>query len=421
MSLPTKNRKPHPRPGARHGLSRRAVQGSQVEKSGNWYVVRLYKDVEGQKRGKCVHERVCPVAGPGYLDRYERERRAEEIIADSGVRRGGKRHAGLTFKEQTKVWLKHVQTRRRRRYRSKTIRSVHSALSNWILPELGHLQLYETTKYPVMKTLVAKMTAGGLSSQSVNSYFRMAAAIVAFADDADGNPLYTREWDPNRLDLPLIENAKRRRPWISAEIMTELARAKNHKYRMLFILAASTGCRIGELMGLEIKDVLDDFTTIRITQQAQDSRLTTDLKSVNAFRSVDLCPQVATLLRKFVGRRTVGLVFPNIRGRPLNQTNIRRTVIHPVLKRRGLPVGGFQIFRRFRMTWLRENSVHPDIERYWFGHANHSVGDDYSTLNRNIRFRKKIAERIGVGFDLPRSVSPLEVTGMAGRQWRRSP
>jgi integrase len=31
------------------------------------------------------------------------------------------------------------------------------------------------------------------------------------------------------------------------------------------ILAASAGCRIGELLGLEIKDLLDDFTTVRIT------------------------------------------------------------------------------------------------------------------------------------------------------------
>jgi integrase len=40
------------------------------------------------------------------------------------------------------------------------------------------------------------------------------------------------------------------------------------------ILAASAGCRIGELLGLEIKDLLDDFTTVRIIQQAKGKRLT---------------------------------------------------------------------------------------------------------------------------------------------------
>jgi len=46
--------------------------------------------------------------------------------------------------------------------------------------------------------------------------------------------------------------------------MTEVARVKSPKYRMLLILAASAGCRIGELLGLEIKGLLDDFTTVRI-------------------------------------------------------------------------------------------------------------------------------------------------------------
>jgi hypothetical protein len=57
------------------------------------------------------------------------------------------------------------------------------------------------------------------------------------------------------------------------------------------------------------------------------------------------------------------------------------------------------------MTWLRENSVPADIERFWLGHANRTVGDDYSMLKKNVQFRKKIADRIGVGFELPDSIS----------------
>jgi len=57
------------------------------------------------------------------------------------------------------------------------------------------------------------------------------------------------------------------------------------------------------------------------------------------------------------------------------------------------------------MTWLRENSVPSDIERFWLGHANQTVGDDYSMLKRNITFRKQIPDRIGAGFTLPDSIS----------------
>ena len=34
---------------------------------------------------------------------------------------------------------------------------------------------------------------------------------------------------------------------------------------------------------------------------------------------------------------------------------------------------GFHAFRRFRLTWLRKNSVPKDLERYWMGHAPEEV------------------------------------------------
>ena len=265
--------------------------------------------------------------------------------------------------------------------------------------------MYETAKYPAMKALVAKMNAGGLSAQTVNSYFRMAAAVVESAEDAEGSPLYPRNWDANKLDLPMVETSKQRRPSITAETMAEFAKVKSPKYRMILILAASTGCRIGELLGLEIKDLLDDCTTIRIVQQAKGTKLTPELKTANSAKLVDISPEVAALLREFLGGRTSGLVFANRLGKPLNPSNIRNRVIHPLLEEKDLPLGGTHIFRRFRMTWLGENSVPADIERFWLGHANRTVGDDYSMLKKNVTFRKQIADKIGVGFELPESIS----------------
>jgi len=41
---------------------------------------------------------------------------------------------------------------------------------------------------------------------------------------------------------------------------------------------------------------------------------------------------------------------------------------------------------------------------FWLGHANRTVGDDYSMLKKNVKFRKQIADKIGVGFELPNSI-----------------
>jgi integrase len=392
-------------------LSRRTGQNGHIEASGKWFVVRFWKDIEGHEKRALARERICPLSGPGSMNRNARERRAKEIIAESQVdtvqyfNRVVKQQLGPTFKEQSKAWLEQSQTRRRKPIRGTTVPTIQAALDKWILPKIGHLPLYETAKYPAMKSLVAKMNTGGLSAQTVNAYFRMAAAIVESAEDPDGNSIYPHKWDASKLDLPIVETSKQRRPSITAETMAEFARVKHAKYRMLLILAASTGCRIGELLGLEIKDLLDDFTTVRVIQQAKGTKLTTELKTVNSVRLVDVCPEVAALLREFLGRRTSGLVFPSSAGKPLSPSNIRNRVIHPLLQEKGLPVGGNHIFRRFRMTWLRENSVPGDIERFWLGHANRTVGDDYSMLKKNEKFRKQIADKIGVGFQLPDSVS----------------
>lgn len=373
--------------------------------------MRFWKDVEGQDKRILVRERICPILGPGSMNRSERERRAKEIIAESHAdtvqyfNRVVKQHLGVTFKEQSKIWLEQSQTRRRKPIRPTTVPTIQGALEKWILPEIGHLPLYETAKYPAMKGLVTKISGEGLSAKTVNTYFRIAAAVVKSAEDAEGNPLYPHKWDADKLDLPLVEPSKQHRPSITSETMGELANVKNPKYRMTFILAASTGCRIGELLGLEIKHLLDEFTTIRVVQQAKGARITSQLKTTNSTRFVDICPEVATLLKAYLCGCISGLVFPSRLGKPLNPSNIRNRVIHPLLREKGLPLGGWHIFRRFRLTWLRENSVPPDIERFWLGHANQTVGDDYSMLKKNVNFRKQIADKIGVGFELPHSIS----------------
>jgi len=97
-------------------LSRRTGQNGHIEASGKWFVVRFWKDIEGQEKRALVRERICPISGPGSLNRSERERRAREIIADTQVdtaqyfNRVVKLQVGVTFKEQSKIWLEQSQT-----------------------------------------------------------------------------------------------------------------------------------------------------------------------------------------------------------------------------------------------------------------------------------------------------------------------
>src|ERR1700681_4682599 len=46
-----------------------------------------------------------------------------------------------------------------------------------------------------------------------------------------------------KLDLPVVETS------ITADVVAEFAQTRKPKYRMVLILAASSGCRIGEILG----------------------------------------------------------------------------------------------------------------------------------------------------------------------------
>ena len=139
-------------------------------------------------------------------------------------------------------------------------------------------------------------------------------------------------------------------------------------------------------------------------------------KTNNARREVDLHPSVATLLRGFIGHRKDGFIFRSEEGTPIHQSNFLRRYLHPLLEQLGIEKQGFHGFRRFRVTHLESSTVPPALVKYWTGHANSSDGevvrrtvtDKYVKMAKDTKFRAEVAERIGIGFELPK-VETVEV------------
>jgi len=359
-------------------------------------VVRFWKDMPGQEKRMHVRQRICPISGPGLLSKSERKRKAREIIQASGAVSAEyftevvKQETGVLFREQSEIWLQQSLTRKRKPIRATSAEDIQRALDKRILPEIGDLPLSEAAKYPAMKGLVAKMNAGQLSPKSVNTYFRIAAAVVNSAEDDDGNPLYPRKWDPEKLDLPIVDPKQQRRPTIDEKTMTFLASCRRPDEHMLFILCGATGTRIGEVLGLEIeKHFADDFTTILVRQQAKGRNITSELKTRNAIRDIDIHPEVAKLLREFIGNRKSGLLFSSQNGTPLSKSNIRNRILYPILEAMGVEKGTPHVFRRFRATWLRKQKAPEDLIRLWLGHGGSTVTDLYVNVEKERRGGRK--------------------------------
>jgi integrase len=400
-------------------MSRRTGQSGHVESSGKWWVVRWWMDVPWKEERAHKRARICPISGRGTLSASERKRRAREIIAESGADTVEyfdevvKQETATTFKEQAEQWLLRMRVRKRKPVAPSTIEDWERILENWLDPHLGDLPLSEVHN-GAMKRLIANMSNAGLSAKTIQNYTGIVKLVVASAVDTEGEPIYPRKWNPDFIDMPLVDKSKQNAPSFSSEVMAGLANWTYVKEKVLFTLCGATGLRIGEALGVEIdKHISADFRTISIRQKVRHCKVEQRLKTRSAEREVDLHPEITKLLRDFVEKRKSGFLFESRNGKPLSSSNLIRRHLHPALKamkyvnpHTGTHKAGNHAFRRFRNTYLKNHTECPKgLYDYWLGHAGKDMSDLYDKIKEDVQFRKMWAEKCGFGFELP-SVVP---------------
>lgn len=254
-----------------------------------------------------------------------------------------------------------------------------------------------------------------LSLKSITSYIGVVKQVVASAVNAEGEELYSRKWNPEFMDMPVVDKSEQNTPAFTAEVMAGLARWKNVTVRLIFILCGAAGLRIGEALGIDIaKHISLDFRTITIKQKARNCKIEDRVKTDASYRKVDLHPSVAALLKAFVGDRKTGLLFASKNGKPLSLSNILKRHLHPALKALHYVNphtedhrAGSHAFRRFLNTYLRNRTnFSVGLYQYWLAHADASMSDLYDKIKEDDAFRLEWAEKCGIGFELP-SIVPI--------------
>jgi integrase len=387
-------------------MSRRSQVGS-IEKSGKWYVVRFWKDVPGLDERIHASVRICPVSGPGSLTKAERKTKALEIVMSSGVNDAKQFIAvsdSRTFREQAKYFMHQKSINKRKPAKPATLSTWQSCLEKWLNPNIGDLPLANINN-AAMKQLVAKMHASGLSAKSIINYSGLVKLVVASAKSEEGEPLFPRKWDSEFIDLPIVSN--QRQPKFTTETMSSIAQKATGQYRVLYALLAGSGLRIGEALGLEIgKHVSSDATTLHIRQSVWEGQ-TQKPKTPSAVRDVDLFPALTAMVQTLIANRTSGFLFQNKVGKPLAKSNVLRRNLHPILADLKVEKAGFHSFRRFRATHLSKSRVPESLAKFWMGHAETSQTEEYVKLFDEVKYRKEIAECIGLGFELRTETSPI--------------
>jgi integrase len=392
-------------------LARRKYQQGNVfqknrTKSDPWLkdvpaYVQFWRDVPGQPNSKRekVALGICRT-------RTIAQRRAAEKLEQLGINSAQtfiEATSSVTFRQQGEIWLKSLSNRKRNPLEQTTIDNRQYALDKWVYPFFEGRLLADVNNR-AMKEFVEHISK--LAPATVRDYSNIVKGVVASAINEDGEELFPRKWNEEYIDAPIVED-QRQPSTDNASVASILVRASG-QYKMLYALLAGCGpLRVGEALGLGIPQISRDFRTLTVNQKAKAGEIQPYLKTKNGVREIDLCTSIATRLREFVGTRTSGLVFQTATGGQLLQSNILHRNFHPILAELKHVKGGFNIFRRFRITHLEKTDCPEALKHFWSGHAPAHVSERYVKLLTDRDYRLEWAERVGTGFTFPAaSVGP---------------
>ena len=361
-----------------------------------WYAkYRLPDGRQVQKKlGPAWTERGRPPAG------YLTKRLAEEWLRDvfDQIRRGtlvGMVRTGATFGDAAEEWLRYVETERGRK--ASTLADYRSAVRAHLVPAFGEMAIEDITTETIERWLAGELEEGRLSRRSLqklvvllNGIFRRARKVWRLPM----NPVA----DVERL-------APRSRPGIdfySPEEVHALVRAaEGEQDAALFLTAALTGLRMGELLALRWRDVDFQAQSVRVLASYTAGQLGTPKSGLG--RTVPMVDEVAQVLARLAGReRWTGpddLVFAGRAGEHLDGSALRRR-FKAARDRAGLrPLRFHDLRHTFGSIAIR--TADPREVQEWLGHA------DFKTTQIYMHYRPRAdaAARLSAAF-APEDVGP---------------
>lgn len=353
-----------------------------------WYAkYRLPDGRQVQRKiGPAWTERGRPPAG------YFTKRLAEDWLRNvlDEIRRGvlpGMVQTGATFADAAAEFLRYAE--HDRGCKPSTLRDYRSNLHAHLLPEFGSTRLEEITPAAIDQWR-ASLTE--LSNRTKNKLLVVMHGVFRRAQHVWGlplNPVAAVEKHPQRSSGGL-------QVFSPEEVWALVRSATSEQHAAIFLSAAFTGLRRGELLALRWRDVDFGGSLIRVRASYAGGKLTTPKSG--KVRSVPMAPDVAKALARLGEReRWTGdddLVFVGETGGYLDGSALRRRYTE-ALKRAGLQPLRFHDLRHVFGTRMIAKA---DIRRVqeWMGHA------DIQTTMRYLHYapRGDEAELVAEAFEV---------------------
>jgi len=385
-------------------MSRRFGQKGTVVKKGCMWHVRYYVDVQGQDKRLRKSVPIGPCTGKDKLTKPEAVRKGAEIIASLGVNttehleRAMNVNPVVTFAQRVE-WCRQYH-KAWTDGKPGSVLSMESQLTKHILARFGSLPL-DAVDETAVQEFVADLKRATFRMRTPNGdpnkTYKLSRKTILNIVGVVKLVLGKKVWMTWELDLGKPEDPQQR--YFTEEQLKQIIEGAEGQYRVLFALLAGTGMRIGEAAGLHIDDLDLDNCVIYVRRAVWNGRELSP-KTRNAVREIDIDSGLADILRQHVGVKEAGRVFEARNGSPISGNNILKRVLHPLLKKLGIPKAGLHAFRHSRVTMLRKRGTPEDLQKQWIGHSSLRTTDRYSHTHEELEYRRLAASRVGLNFDV---------------------
>jgi integrase len=326
----------------------------------------------------------------GHLTRRQAQGalRAHLADLDRGLVSAPAPGSGVTFEDALQEWLR--WSRDERGLKPSTLHDREVAVRSRLAPALGHLPL-EAMSVRVLEQWQAGLAAKGLAGRTINKQAVMIHGALKRARRVWGvpeaNPAAALDRYPERYNGDYDF-------YTPEEVLALVRAAEGAQDGALFLTAAYTGLRMGELLALRWGDV--DFTAeaVRVRASYSGGHLTTPKSG--KVRAVPMVPQVAQALARLADRPLFtdadDLVFPSPTGHYTDSSALRRR-FKEALARAGLRQLRFHDLRHtFASLAINVGSI-TEVQ-HWCGHA------DQRTTARYMHYKARAdeARRLAAAF-----------------------
>jgi integrase len=330
-------------------LARRRYQRGNVERRGDRWVGRWREDIIGDD-GVVRRERRYELIGT--IKEFPTKRLAcrqlDQVLAR--INAVGYRPGRLaTLGDFAKRWQEKYGCLRK----PSTFKAQTSHLRVHIIPTLGMLRLNEIAMEEQQRFVVR--LAKTVRRKTLLNVLQTLSVMLNTAKDwgyvCEGMSL-------KRLALPPREARKTPR-FFTAEEARRIIAAAREPYATIYAVAAMTGMRAGELLGLRLTDI-DFVPRLILVQRSLWHGNLQSVKSAMSVRALPLPDALAHHLKNYIRTWRPNpdeLLFTTRLGTPIDASKLTQRRLQPLLKRLGIGRAGLHAFRRTCASyWLSRAS-----------------------------------------------------------------